>query len=237
MKQLVPGLWEIDEIGDFVHCYVWEWEQGLTLIDTGQPTDIHRILDAIAAKGWALHHLRRIIITHGDADHMGSVAKLKRATGALVGCHTVEKVLLEHPSRRVPAALWLRPLFAVLRPLPQFNVLAVRPDELYVDGQTTPEGFIVVHTPGHTPGHISLLHRTKRILIAGDALNNRGGKLQLPPPLFTPDMVNAERSVWKLAKKYGDDFDSAVFGHGPPILQNAGHRVKALVSQIFSTEV
>ncbi len=236
MKQIVPGLWEIDEIGDFVHCYVWEWQQGLTLIDSGQPTDIYRLLDAITAKGWALHNVRRIIITHGDSDHMGSTAKLKRATGALVGCHTVEKVLLEHPSKRVPAALWLRPLFAALRPLPQFNVLAVRPDELYVDGQTTPEGFIVVHTPGHTPGHIALLHREKRVLIAGDALNNRGGRLQLPPPLFTPDMTNAQRSVWKLAKKYGDDFDTAVFGHGPPILQNAGHRVKALVSQIFSTE-
>ena len=237
MKQIVPGLWEIDEIGDFVHCYVWEWQQGLTLIDTGQPTDIYRILDAITAKGWALHNVRRILITHGDSDHMGSAAKLKRATGALVGCHTVEKVLLEHPSKRVPAAFWLRPFFAVLRPLPQFNVLAVRPDELYVDGQTTPEGLTVVHTPGHTPGHIALLHREKRVLIAGDALNNRGGRLQLPPPLFTPDMTNAQRSVWKLAKKYGDDFDTAVFGHGPPILQNAGHRVKALVSQIFSTEV
>ena len=112
-----------------------------------------------------------------------------------------------------------------------------RPDELYVDGQQTPEGFTVIHTPGHTPGHISLLHRDKRVLIAGDALNNRGGKLQLPPPLFTPDMKNAERSVWKLAKKYGEDFDVIVFGHGPPILQNGGRKVQSLVTQIFSSEV
>jgi glyoxylase-like metal-dependent hydrolase (beta-lactamase superfamily II) len=237
MNQILPGLWEIDEIGDRVHCYLWEWSGGLTLIDTGFPGDVHTILDTLTAKGHALHNVRRIIITHGDADHTGGVAKLKRATGAVVGCHSVEKVLLEHPGKRVPAALWLRPLFALVRLTPLFNVLPVTPDELYVDGQTTPEGFIVVHTPGHTPGHISLLHREKRVLIAGDALNNRGGKLQLPPPIFTPDMTNAQRSVWKLAKKYGEDFDVMVFGHGPPILQNGARKVQSLVTQIFPSSV
>ena len=60
MKQIIPGLWEVDEIGDFVHCYIWEWKQGLTLIDTGMPGDVHTILDAITAKGWALHNVRRM---------------------------------------------------------------------------------------------------------------------------------------------------------------------------------
>ena len=237
MKAIVPGLWEVDEIGEAVHCYVWEWQGGLTLIDTGMPNHVHTVLDAITGHGWALHNVRRIIITHGDTDHMGGAAKLKRATGAVVGCHSVDKVLLENPSKRKPAALWLRPLFAVMCLSPNFNPLPVPVDELYVDGQVLQEGFIVVHTPGHTPGHISLLHRERRLLIAGDALNNRGGKLGLPPPVFTPDMENARRSIWKLAKKYGDDIDTIVFGHGPPVMQNGGHRIKAMMSQIYSTEV
>ncbi|MBW7882147.1 MAG: MBL fold metallo-hydrolase [Caldilineaceae bacterium] len=237
MQQIIPGLWELDEIGDRVHCYLWEWERGLTLIDTGFPTDVHTIIDALTARNMALHNVRRIIITHCDIDHLGSAAKLRKATGAVVGCHSVEKELLENPNRRTPASWYLKPVFALLRQAPQFNVLPVPPNELYVDGEETPEGFTVIHTPGHTAGHISLLHRKKRLLIAGDALHNRGGKLQMPSPVFTPRVDIAQRSVWKLAKKYGDDFDTIVFGHGPPILQNGGHRVKSLVSRIFSSEV
>ena len=94
-----------------------------------------------------------------------------------------------------------------------------------------------MHTPGHTAGHIALLHRERRILIAGDCLNNRGGKLRVPRHLFTPDLKNARRSVWKLAKKHGDEIETIVFGHGEPILNNGGARIKALASQLFSTEV
>ena len=106
-----------------------------------------------------------------------------------------------------------------------------------VDGQVTPEGFTVVHTPGHTPGHISLLHKERRILITGDALSNRKGKLSPPPGAFTPDPDNALRSIWKLAKKHGDEFEVVVFGHGPPISQNGGKRITSFASQVFSTEI
>ncbi|MCX6048440.1 MAG: MBL fold metallo-hydrolase [Chloroflexi bacterium] len=237
MKQILPGLWEIDEIGDAVHCYLWEWQQGLTLIDSGFPKDARTILDAIVKRGYALHNVRRVIVTHADLDHTGGLAQIKKATGARVACHTVEKVLLEHPGQRKPAAWFLRPLFALARLWPAYRQAPVTPDELMVDGQELPEGFTVVHTPGHTPGHISLLHKEKRFLIAGDALSNRNGKLQAPVRAFTPDEKNAQRSIWKLAKKYGDDFEVMVFGHGPPITQNASKRVKGLVSQIFSADV
>lgn len=237
MKQIIPGLWDIDEIGAAVHCYLWEWSGGVTLIDTGMPKDARTILDVLVRNGHALHTLRRVIVTHSDLDHAGGLAKIRRATGASVLCHAVEKGLLEHPGRRqLGSALIKAPLLLFSR-MPGFRQTAVSPQELAVDGDILPEGFTVIHTPGHTPGHISLLHREKRLLIAGDALSNWGGKLQGPPPIFTPDGKNAQRSIWKLAKKYGDDFETIVFGHGPPILSNGGKRVKALASQVFATEI
>ncbi len=237
MKQVIPGLWEIDEIGNDVHVYLWEWREGYTLIDTGYPKDAPRILDALVARHIPAHAVRRIIVTHADLDHSGGLAQLKRATQARVVCHTVEKAFLEHPLRRQPAAWLLRAPYLLTTMLPGYTLRPVTPDELVVDGQELPEGFTVVHTPGHTPGHISLLHRGKRFLIAGDALSNRNGKLRTPTRLYTPDTLNAQRSVWKLAKKYGDDFETVVFGHGPAILNNGGKRVKSLASQIFATDV
>lgn len=236
MKQIVPKLYHFDEL-TYVNIFAWEWDEGVTLIDTGMPGSADRIKAALAAGGWPLYRLRRIIITHCDVDHVGSAAILKRATGAPVACHTVEKAWLEKPSLRQPSNPLLRPVAWLAQLAPPLRAEAVQPDELLVDGQELAEGLTVVHTPGHTPGHISLLDRKRRILIAGDCLGNRKGKLEVPPPVFTPDMKNAQRSVWKLAKKYGDEIDVAVFGHGDPILSNAGARIKSLASVIFAAEM
>lgn len=238
MKQLLPGLWEIDEIGNDVHCYLWEWDEGATLIDAGFPQDARTILDALVRHGYPLHSIKRIITTHVDLDHAGGLAALKRATQATVICHTVEKEYMENPGRRKPAAWFMRlPYWFATSFLPKYAFRPVVPDELVVDGQELPDGFTVVHTPGHTPGHISLLHKEKRFLITGDALSNRGNRLRTPLWIYTPDQENALRSIWKLAKKYGDDYEMMAFGHGPPIMQNGGKRVKALASQIFSETI
>ena len=236
MREITTDLWQIDEIGDNVHCFLWKWREGATLIDTGYPGQAETILVALRQQGYADHHLRRIIITHADLDHAGSVAQLKRATGAKVACHAVEKPFLEHPQRRQASGL-LGPLLWLLYHLPNFSPPAVTPDELLVDGQELPEGFTVIHTPGHTPGHIALLHKERRVLISGDALVNTRGHLRPNTSPFTADLENARRSVWRLAKKYGDEIDTIVFGHGPAILQNGGKRLKALASRIFSTEI
>ncbi len=235
MQQIIPGLYSFDEIGSAVHAYLWEWEGGVTLIDVGMPRSGATIAETLVRNGYPLHSVKRIIITHGDPDHLGSAATLKRKTGASVTSHTVERILLEHPSQRKSNSRLLNPFIRLGFSL--VGTESVTPDLMVVDGQELPEGFTVVHTPGHTAGHISLLHKGRRLLIAGDALSNRGGKLALPPALFTPDMKNAQRSVWKLAKKYGDDFDVVVFGHGDPIMANGGARIKALASQIFSSEI
>lgn len=242
MQEIVPGLWDVDEIesGVGVHVYLWRWANGVTIIDTGTPGNADKILAAVANLGLQPADVARIIITHGDADHTGSLKALKRATGAPVVCHTVEKEFLEHPNRRKPArtplGLLMRPLFAVAMLLPQFRVEPLVPDRTHVDGDKLPEGFTIIHTPGHTPGHISLLHPERRILIAGDALHNRGGKLGAPLPLFTPDMENAHGSIWKLAKKYSEEIDTIVCGHGDPIVSGGGPRLQGLVDTIFEAE-
>jgi glyoxylase-like metal-dependent hydrolase (beta-lactamase superfamily II) len=237
MKQVAPNLWDIDEIGDMVHCYLWEWNGHATLIDCGLPQHGDKILDALVANGFPVHTVKRIILTHADLDHMGGVRQVQQATGANVVCHVAEKEHVDGTRLRQPGWAWLKPAVAMMDLIPGMRAKPVVPDELVEDGDILPEGFMVVHTPGHTPGHISLLHREARLLIAGDALANRREKLSGPPAAFTPDRDAAQRSIWRLAKIYGDDYETVVFGHGPPILINGGKRVRALASQIYSEEM
>ncbi len=232
MKQIIPHLWEIDEIGDMVHAYLWEWGGKYTLIDCGMPNSADKLIAGLVSNGHPAHTIDRIIVTHVDADHTGGLPAVKKASGAAVVCHTVEKQYMEHPSKRKTPSPITGVLMRAMFLLPGFRQQPTTPDVLVVDTQELPEGFTVVHTPGHTPGHISLLHRDARLLMAGDALMNRNNKLSGPTPSFTPDKDAAERSILKLAKQYGDDYETVVFGHGPAILANGGKRVRALASQL-----
>ncbi len=157
MQEIVPGLWDVGELKSIVpvHAYLWRWAQGVTIIDTGTPGNEAILLAGVKALGLQPSDVKRIIITHGDVDHTGSLKALKRATGAQVICHTVEKEFLDYPQRRKPAktalGLLMRPIFALAMQFPPYRVAPLSPDRTHVDGDKLPEGFTIVHTPGHSP--------------------------------------------------------------------------------------
>jgi glyoxylase-like metal-dependent hydrolase (beta-lactamase superfamily II) len=86
-------------------------------------------------------------------------------------------------------------------------------DEEIDDDQELPiaGGVRVLHTPGHTAGHVSLWVPSKRLLFAGDAASNLFGRIRPPFGMFTEDMVRAKESMRRLAEL---DFETACFGHG-----------------------
>ncbi len=86
----------------------------------------------------------------------------------------------------------------------------------------------VIATPGHTPGHISLLDESAGILVAGDSLNGTDGTgLTGANPQYTPDMATANQSIAKMA---GFDYSVVLVGHGEPVAENGSSLVGALVS-------
>ena len=87
----------------------------------------------------------------------------------------------------------------------------------------------IIETPGHTPGHLSVLSPDASLLIAGDALNGSNGGVIGADPRFTPDMATANLSVKKLA---GYQFDTVVFGHGEPVEGNAASLVGELAATL-----
>jgi glyoxylase-like metal-dependent hydrolase (beta-lactamase superfamily II) len=90
-------------------------------------------------------------------------------------------------------------------------------------------GLQIIHTPGHTAGHICVLDPVGSLLIAGDAMTNQEGVLATPGAQFTANMEEAIASIKKLA---GLQFDKVVFGHGEEIAGGASDAVAQLASTL-----
>ncbi|MBB6731934.1 MBL fold metallo-hydrolase [Cohnella zeiphila] len=113
-----------------------------------------------------------ILLTHAHFDHIGGVAELRKRFGCPVYLHALEKDWLTDPVKN-GSARWSD----VTAP-----VSSDPPDRGWTDGQKLEllgETFEVLHTPGHSPGSVSLL--CGDLLFAGDALFRRSvGRTDLP---------------------------------------------------------
>ncbi|HEX2865347.1 MAG TPA: MBL fold metallo-hydrolase [Deinococcales bacterium] len=184
----------------------------LTLVDAGMPEMLPLIRHALEAQGLRLEDVRRLVITHGDLDHMGGAAELVEATGAEVIAHERElpfvtgAEILRHAPTPEDIAKMPPQMREMMLSLPPERLASInrRPVPLEVNrvvkgGDEVVPGVEVIETPGHTPGHVSLWIPSEATLVTGDAVNTRGGRVNLPPAHFTPDMASAKSSIQALA--------------------------------------
>jgi len=219
-----------------VHPVLVRGEDGTTLIDTGFPGMGPALEAALEAHGVRMADVDRVILTHQDIDHIGNLPAL--ASGhATVLAHHVEAPYIEGRERLIK----MNPERAqqMLARLPeaareQFQNLIANPpkapvDVLPEDGEELPiyGGLQVIHTPGHTPGHICLYFKQHRVLIAGDALRVVDGQLEGPGPQVTPDMPQALASLRKLP----GDVEYVLCYHGGLFGPGAATRLKELQGQ------
>ncbi|MBY0122067.1 MBL fold metallo-hydrolase [Bacillus sp. S/N-304-OC-R1] len=199
------------------------------LIDAGMPQSAEKIIGASEELNGEGAKPKAIILTHGHFDHVGAIIDLLDQWKVPVYAHTVEMPYLTgeknyiQPDASVEGGMVAKmsPLFpnegidisAYLHPLPE-------------DG-TIPhmQGWKWIHTPGHTPGHVSLFRESDHALIAGDAfvtvkqeslykVLTQEFEISGPPRYLTPDWASSKRSVEKLLALQPA---YAVTGHGMPI--------------------
>lgn len=217
--RLADGVWRIPTaVGDLVNSFALvESDGSVTLVDAGLKLRFARrkLRAGLAAIGARPENVRRVVLTHAHPDHVGGLAGFVADSGAAVLTHEREAVYLR--DGRSPRTRRGRPS--------KFDTVTVA--EEFQHGTVLPDGggLRVVHTPGHSPGHVSLVHEPTGVLITGDALFNVRGIRYSPGWLCTDPTLNR-----RSADVLGDlDFEVAAFTHGPEVRDGARAAVRAFL--------
>jgi hydroxyacylglutathione hydrolase len=185
---------------------------GGVLIDAGTRHASRRVLRALRHSSAPVH---AHAVTHAHADHQGSSAALVRALGIPFWAPASEADALEQGDLAAMA-----PSNAITRwQLRHWAGPAVAVDRMLRDRDELDAGFVVVETPGHSPGHQSYWREEDRVLVAGDILFGRHPVtarpgLHEPPTRFTLDVERNRASIRQVAELRPE---LVVFGHGPAL--------------------
>ena len=135
---------------------------------------------------------------------------MRAITGAAVAIHAADVAWLR-AGRVAPGGRHAR-FGAVLDALPIMGWTPVKPDLELADGDLLDGVLRVVHVPGHTAGHIALLHEPSRTVLVGDALFHRSG-LTLGPAALAEDPAGRPAGLRALPP----DVAAVGFAHGAPL--------------------
>ena len=211
---VAPGVWRLKDI--FVNVYMIQNREGTewVLVDAGLKSTASKIRNLVAELFGKGSTPKAIIMTHAHFDHRGSLIELAEEWGVPVYCHHMERPYLTGQAAYPPpdpsvggGALALLSFTCPKEPINAETHLRELPEDGIVPEL---EDWKWMHTPGHTPGHISLFREKDGVLIAGDAFVTTMQESLLavitqkryvcgPPKYFTPDWGAAARSVKTLA--------------------------------------
>ncbi|HKB05262.1 MAG TPA: MBL fold metallo-hydrolase [Gemmataceae bacterium] len=221
-------------------------DRGWALVDTGLSLSAKKIAHAATARFGPRSRPAAIVLTHGHFDHVGSARELAELWDAPIYAHPLEMPYLTGESDYPPPDPTVGGgILARLSPLFSRKAIDLRPRVhlLPTDG-TVPgmPGWRYAHTPGHSPGHVSLFRQSDRVLIAGDAFVTTKQESALavvtgrqevsrPPAYFTIDWGAAGRSVRLLSRLRPS---VAATGHGVPMRGDEMRRQLSELAENFA---
>jgi glyoxylase-like metal-dependent hydrolase (beta-lactamase superfamily II) len=224
--QLAPGVWRVPTAPrDLVNTFVLVEDDGqVTLVDAGTKRAPKPVMAGLEHIGVGPSDVTRILVTHAHPDHVGGLAGLRGRTGASVAVHERDAPYVREGRGPVLDRSTLGG-----RLMRRNRGSAPTPvDEQLVDGQLldVAGGLRVLHTPGHSPGHVALLHEPSRVLITGDSIWNMRGRMSWSVPMFCTDAALSRRTAAVLGEL---DYDIAAFTHGPEIREDAREAVRGFL--------
>jgi glyoxylase-like metal-dependent hydrolase (beta-lactamase superfamily II) len=223
--RLAPSLHRLGS--SLVNSYLVEEGGLVTIIDAGLPGYWSDLPKELATMGRSLDDVRAVVLTHGDTDHIGFAARIRRERGVPVYVHELDAGRARGEVKK-PMSSWgpvkIGPLLGFLAYTARKGGLRIPPltevvtfTEGTLDVPGSPQ---VIHVPGHTPGSVAIHVPSVDALFMGDAFTTRSvltGKEGPQPGPFTLDPEGARASLAKL-----DALEATwvLPGHGDP--WNAG---------------
>jgi len=229
--ELAPG---IEAVGDrsrgWVRAFLVADGKNLTLIDSLADAHPFAILAAVRRMGRSVTDLKRIWVTHAHFSHLCGLAAMRELSGAKVCSHPFEADIVsgDRKAQRV-SIVPKRPLRAYFPfqiglalglgdhpPCPVDDALADEQEE---------GGLTVLHTPGHTPGHLGFWSEKHKVRLSGDAIVT-WPELAAGWDSFTLNERQRHDSLRRMAALAPEKIG---VGHGNPIAERAAERVNALL--------
>lgn len=181
--------------------------------------------------------LKYIVITHHHFDHSSGAAKLRAATGAKIVMHKDEEPILKRAATQdVPSDMdvpeehkeWVERTAQWRKEAAEAGA-----DELVTDNDTLSIGGLtlrMVHSPGHTAGHLSPFLEEGKVLFAGDNVLGMGTTVVPPPP--HGDMFDY---IASLKKMQALNAEVMCCGHGP-VVREPNRKLQELIDHRHERE-
>lgn len=178
------------------------------LIDCGYEETFDEFVTALNTLGISIKDLHAIIISHDDIDHLGALHLFKNINkGLIIYCSEIEEpsvsgkikserlIQAESSLMHIPEDYksWAIDFIQQLKRIQRLEV-----DLTLKDNDKIEQDLVVINTPGHTKGHISLYIPSKATVIANDAIVIEGDELDIANPTYTLDIYQAVKSVEKI---------------------------------------
>ncbi|HWF42767.1 MAG TPA: MBL fold metallo-hydrolase [Acidothermaceae bacterium] len=219
--QIASGLRRIGS--DIVNSYLIIDGDDVTIIDAGLPGYWKLLTDELASIGKTLDNVRALVLTHGDTDHIGFAARLYRETGIAAYVHPAD---IERAQLKVkkPNSGWgpvkLGPLAGFLWYSGRHGGLRIPPAEhlkTMADGDVlnVPGSPRIIHTPGHTPGSVTVHVPMVDAAFVGDTMTTRNVLTGATGPKPAPFTLQPEEAINSLDQIKSIDATWVLPGHGP----------------------